>query len=144
MTYLDISPMLVALREQPSTFELRGAELHHLPSHHSFGFTRGGGTAVTRAWCDCAALPISEPQSAEFKGVFDAWVQSYWLPRLAAEAEARRVAKINRHFASHFRPNLAHRLRRWIADRRRPAAQPATPQMATPQMASDAPALVSS
>src|SRR6185312_8008657 len=100
MTYLDISPMLVALREQPANFALRGAELHHIPSRHSFGFTRGGRTAVTRAWCDCAALPISEQQSAEFKLTFDDWMQAYWLPRQAEEAEARRIAKINRHCAS--------------------------------------------
>ena len=121
MTYLDISPMLVALREQPANFALRGAELHHIPSRHSFGFTRGGRSAVTRAWCDCAALPISEQQSAEFKLGFDDWMQAYWLPRQAEEAEARRIAKINRHFASHFRPSLLTRLVRWLAPRR-PAA----------------------
>ena len=114
MTSLDISPMLVALREQPANFELRGAELHHIPSRHSFGFTRGGGAAVTRAWCDCAALPISETQSSQLKIAFDDWMQHYWQPHQAAAAEARRVAKINRHFAAHFRPSLAQRLRRWV------------------------------
>lgn len=123
MTYLDISPMLVALREQPANFALRGAELHHIPSRHSFGFTRGGRSAVTRAWCDCAALPISEAQSSEFKVAFDEWIQAYWLPRLAAESEARRIAKINRHFASHFRPGLLARLMRWIAPQRATALQ---------------------
>lgn len=127
MTYLDISPMLVALREQPANFQLRGAELHHVPSRHSFGFTRGGGAAVTRAWCDCAALPISETQSSQFKLAFDDWMRSYWQPRQAQAEEARRIAKINRHFASHFRPSLARRLLSWMAPRRQPqpAAQPA-------------------
>jgi hypothetical protein len=120
MTYLDISPMLVALREQPANFELRGAELHHVPSRHSFGFTRGGGGAVTRAWCDCAALPISETQSSQFKLAFDDWMLRYWEPHQAEQAEAKRIAKINRHFASHFRPSLAARLLRWIVPRRRP------------------------
>jgi hypothetical protein len=123
MTYLDISPMLVALREQPANFALRGAELHHIPSRHSFGFTRGGRAAVTRAWCDCAALPISETQSAEFKLAFDDWMQCYWQPHQAAEAEARRIAKINRHFASHFRPSLLARVMRWLAPRRTEARQ---------------------
>jgi hypothetical protein len=124
MTYLDISPMLVALREQPSDFELRGVELHHIPSRHSFGFTRGGRSAVTRAWCDCAALPISETQSSEFKTEFDGWMRCYWQPRLAAAAEAKRIAKINRHFASHFKPSLARRFLRWLWPHRRPE-QPA-------------------
>jgi hypothetical protein len=128
MTYLDISPMLVALREQPSDFELRGVELHHLPSRHSFGFTRGGRSAVTRAWCDCAALPISETQSTEFKTAFDGWMLCYWQPRLAAQAEAKRIARINRHFASHFKPSLARRLMRWLSPHRRP--EPTTEQNA--------------
>lgn len=126
MTYLDISPMLVALREQPANFELRGAELHHVPSRHSFGFTRGGRAAVTRAWCDCAALPISETQSSQFKLAFDDWMLAYWQPRQAAEAEARRIAKINRHFASHFRPGLVTRLMRWLKPQRPSQSQAET------------------
>lgn len=109
MAYLDISPMLVALRERPAEFDLRGERLRHVPSHHSFGFTAGGRAIVTRTRCDCAALTITERQSQALRSAFDEWRIGYWEPMVARKAEERRIARINREFARHFRPGL-HRL----------------------------------
>jgi hypothetical protein len=109
MAYLDISPMLVALREQPAEFDLRGDKLRHIPSRHVFGFTSGGRAIVTRTRCDCAALTITERQSALLKAALDDWRGAYWEPMVARKAEERRIARINREFARHFRPGL-HRL----------------------------------
>jgi hypothetical protein len=105
MAYLDISPMLVALREQPAEFELSGSRLRHIPSRHLFAFTGSGRAIVSRTRCDCAQLTIGYRQSAELRTAVDDWTVSYWQPLL----EARRVARINRDFARHFRPGL-HRL----------------------------------
>ena len=109
MAYLDISPMLVALRDRPHDFDLRGETLRHIPSRHTFGFTLGGRAVVTRTRCDCAQLTITERQSAALRTALDAWRVSYWEPLQARKAEARRIARINREFARHFRPGL-HRL----------------------------------
>jgi hypothetical protein len=109
MAYLDISPMLVALREQPADFELRGSTLRHVPSRHMFGFTGSGRGFVSRTRCDCAQLTISQRQSAALRVAIDDWTVSYWQPLLARQVEERRVARINRDFARHFRPGL-HRL----------------------------------
>jgi hypothetical protein len=109
MAYLDISPMLTALREAPAEFDLRRGQLRHLPSRHSFGFTLDGRAIVTHTRCDCAALTISERQSTALKAALRDWTARYWEPLLVRQAEARRIARINRDFARHFRPGL-HRL----------------------------------
>ncbi len=109
MAYLDISPMLVALRERPAEFDLRGEKLRHIPSRHSFGFTAGGRAIVTRTRCDCAALTITERQSSALRVALDDWRVGYWEPMVARRAEEKRVARINRAFARHFQPGL-HRL----------------------------------
>src|SRR5579862_1232217 len=109
MAYLDISPMLVALREQPAEFELRGSKLRHVPSRHLFAFTSSGRAIVSRTRCDCAQLTVSERQSTALRAAVDDWTVSYWQPLLARQAEERRVARINRDFARHFKPGL-HRL----------------------------------
>jgi hypothetical protein len=109
MAYLDISPMLVALREQPAEFELRGAKLRHVPSRHLFAFTGNGRAMVSRTRCDCAQLTITTRQSANLRAAIAEWTTDYWEPLQARRAEARRVARINREFARHFRPGL-HRL----------------------------------
>jgi len=109
MAYLDIGPVLIALREQPTEFELRGAKLRHVPSRHQFGFTGKGRAVISRTRCDCAQLTISSRQSAALRAAIDDWAAVYWQPLQAHRAEVRRVARINRDFARHFRPGL-HRL----------------------------------
>ena len=109
MAYLDISPMLTALREAPSEFDIRRGQLRHIPSRHTFGFTLEGRAVVTRTSCDCAALRVSEHQSTALKAALHDWTVTYWEPLLVRKAEERRVARINRTFARHFRPGL-HRL----------------------------------
>lgn len=109
MAYLDISPMLTALREAPDEFDLRGGKLRHIPSRHLFDFTLEGRAIVTRTRCDCAALTISDRQSAALKIAQREWLVAYWEPLLVRQAEARRVARINRDFARHFKPGV-HRL----------------------------------
>jgi hypothetical protein len=109
MAYLDISPMLTALREAPSEFDMRGGQLRHIPSRHTFGFTVEGRAIVTRTRCDCAALTISDRQSEALKTALRSWTVTYWEPLLVRRAEERRLARINRNFARHFKPGL-HRL----------------------------------
>jgi hypothetical protein len=109
MATLDISPMLTALREAPSEFDMRGGELRHIPSRHTFGFSADGRAMVTRTRCDCALLTVSERQSAALKAALGTWTATYWDPLVARRAEERRVARINRAFARHFQPGL-HRL----------------------------------
>ena len=38
MMYLDVSPMIAALRVSPDQFEVRGGRLRHMPSRHDFDF----------------------------------------------------------------------------------------------------------
>ncbi|MBV8169990.1 MAG: hypothetical protein JO021_24610, partial [Alphaproteobacteria bacterium] len=83
MAYLDISPMLTALREAPSEFDIRRGQLRHVPSRHTFGFTLEGRAVVTRTSCDCAALRVSEHQSAALKTALRDWTVTYWEPSLA-------------------------------------------------------------
>jgi hypothetical protein len=125
MAYLDISPMLTALREAPSEFDMRRGQLRHIPSRHTFGFTVEGRAIVTRTSCDCAALTISDRQTAALQAAIREWTASYWEPLLVRRAEERRVARINRNFARHFKPGL-HRLFDRIAAlwHREPAADP--------------------
>lgn len=130
MAYLDISPMLTALREAPEEFDLRGGKLRHVPSRHSFDFTFDGRAIVTRTRCDCAALTISDRQSAALKVAQSQWLVTYWEPLLVRQAEARRIAKVNREFARHFKPGL-HRLLDRIAALWRREAPEAAPTPAT-------------
>ena len=116
MAYLDLSPMLQAMRVRPSEFEMQGAYLHHVPSHHLLNFDTSGHARV-HARCDCAMLDVSREQSEEVKAAMSAWKVVYWEPRLAQIEAEKRAAEINREFASHFRPPNAWR--RFLARFRR-------------------------
>ncbi len=41
MTYLDVSPVIVALRIDRSEFEMKRGWLRHFPSRHEFKFDEG-------------------------------------------------------------------------------------------------------
>lgn len=104
MAYLDLTPMLQAMRTRPSEFEMQGTYLRHIPSHHLLNFDIWGNARV-HARCDCAMLDVSRDQSEEMKAAISAWKVVYWEPHLARIEAERRAAKINREFASHFRPS---------------------------------------
>lgn len=92
MTYLDVSPMISALRTSPDTFEFTRGYLHHIPSRHTFKFDSGGRVRLD-AQCSCASLRVREDQEASLYEAFNEWRASYWRP-----------LEINRQFAEHFDP----------------------------------------
>src|SRR5271157_1705413 len=97
--YLDVSPMISALRFQPDDFEYAHGWLHHVPSRHRFQFDRLGRVTID-ALCGCAMLSIKPEQTDELVSMFKTWRQQYWTP-----------LETNREFASHFRkPNAWVRL----------------------------------
>lgn len=115
MAYLDVSPMMAALRTAPEEFEVQNGWLHHVPSRHNFAFDRDGRVQI-RAQCNCAALAVKSDQESALLGAFRQWHADYWQPLL-----------INREFASHFEPysplrrmliNLTGRLYRRLSQRR--------------------------
>ena len=116
--YLDVAPMISALRVQPSDFEYSRGWLNHVPSRHRFQFDRSGRVTID-ALCGCAALSVRPEQADELHTIYKTWRHSYWVP-----------LETNREFASHFRaPNPWVRLFRDIrmAWRRfRREAEPAT------------------
>jgi hypothetical protein len=110
MTYLDVSPMIHALRASPDQFEFSSGSLHHIPSRHRFQFDEG--RVRVDAHCDCAFLAVEHRQETALCEAFQEWHVNYWRP-----------VEINREFASHFtRPswirraliNLTERLHRWL------------------------------
>ncbi len=48
MAYLDVSPMIVALRTSPTEFDLRRGLLRHKPSGHWVLFDPLGGSARSK------------------------------------------------------------------------------------------------
>ncbi|MBV8474194.1 MAG: hypothetical protein JO107_16380 [Hyphomicrobiales bacterium] len=103
MAYLDVSPMITALRTQASDFELSRGWLKHAPSRHRFKFDRYGNVSID-AHCDCASLSVAPEQSRELWQEFQVWREVYWRP-----------VEINREFASHFKePNALQRILRRI------------------------------
>src|SRR5579863_7229083 len=103
MAYLDVSPMIGALRESPSDFDMSRGQLRHMPSGHKVVFDAFGGSARIDAQCECATLRISLEQSRELLVAFRTWKQDYW-----------RVVEINRDFADHFRPSFARQSCVWL------------------------------
>ena len=92
--YLDVAPMISALRFQPSDFEFSHGWLNHVPSRHRFHFGRSGRVTVD-ALCGCASLSVRPEQADELHTMFKTWRSSYWVPM-----------ETNREFASRFRaPN---------------------------------------
>jgi hypothetical protein len=92
MAYLDLSPMMVALRTMPEEFEMRDGWLWHNPSQHSFKFDAVGRLQVY-ADCNCAILRVRAEQEPALWAFVQEWRTTYW-----------RAVEINREFASHFRP----------------------------------------
>ena len=99
---LDLSPMIQALKFQPSDFELSGGWLVHVPSRHRFKFGSFGRLTID-AHCGCASLRARREQEGDLMTAFDQWRFDYW-----------RVVEINREFASHFAP--VGRLRKFARD----------------------------
>ncbi len=91
MAYLDLNPVIVAIRERPDEFEMMRGTLHHRSSRHSFGFSTDG-TVRVHAECDCASLMTRPDESALLKTAYDNWHATFWRP-----------IEINREFAGHFR-----------------------------------------
>lgn len=111
MNYLDVSPMIAALRDTPDEFELANGWLNHIRSRHGFRFSPNDGVEI-RAACDCALLAVRQEQQRELAMAYREWESDYWRP-----------LQINREFASHFaaRPglhqwliSLTGRLHRWL------------------------------
>lgn len=102
MPYLDVTPLITALRSTPQEFDLSSGWLCHLRSSHSFrvGFD---DRVQIRAVCDCVLLAVRPEQEREFAAGFREWQASYWQP-----------LKINREFAAHFARRL--RLLQWMID----------------------------
>jgi hypothetical protein len=108
MAYLDLTPMLQAMRARPSEFEMYGPFLQHICSQHLLEVDRRGNVHV-HSRCDCARLEVSREQGEEMMAALSAWKIVYWEPHLAQIEVEKRAAKINREFASHFRPPSAWR-----------------------------------
>ena len=92
MANLDISPMLAAMREQPTAFSMTQDWLKHRPSRHRFKVDPTGHVIVDTQ-CGCAALSVRVEQGRELYEALRIWREEYWIPR-----------QVNRHFARHFRP----------------------------------------
>ncbi len=118
MTYLELSPMIAALRDRPADFEVDRGWLVHFPSQHCFMFDRVGNVAM-RARCECAHLSVRIEQGQELWTAYREWHTSYWRP-----------IEINREFAAHFRrPNVLQRaFRRILAKARRILLDPTLDQ----------------
>jgi hypothetical protein len=97
MAYLDVNPMMVALRNTPEEFEVKQGWLYHSPSQHSFKFDPEGHVQI-RADCNCAFLAVKAEQEKALFNSFQEWQAVYWRP-----------LEINKEFASHFRPRSAFR-----------------------------------
>ena len=107
-SYLNVEPMVVALRTRPADFELNHGWLHHFPSHHRFKISKKGKVRLS-ARCDCAQLAVREYQGLALRDAFQEWYWAYW-----------RAIEINREFAGHFNePAFAGRILRELARRLR-------------------------
>ena len=92
MNYLDVSPMITALRESPNQFEFTYRSLHHIPSQHRFYFDPKGAVRID-AHCECSSLAVDNRQERALHEAFNDWRVNYWS-----------VLQVNREFARHFGP----------------------------------------
>ena len=90
MSYLDLNPLITALRTAPDEFDLVDGWLNHRRSSHGFRFTANDEVQL-RATCDCTLLAMQPEQTRELAKCFREWERDYWRP-----------LQINREFASHF------------------------------------------
>ena len=92
MAYLDVNPVIGALRTVPNAFEFTNGALHHIPSRHQFYF-EGNGRVRLVAECSCSYLTIKDEQQPALTEAFSEWRVNYWRP-----------LEINKQFAEHFDP----------------------------------------
>jgi hypothetical protein len=111
MSYLDLNPLITALRTTPDEFELVDGWLNHPRSFHGFRFSANDEVEL-RATCSCTLLAMWPEQTRELAKCFREWERDYWRP-----------LQINREFASHFvrRGSVRHmlivltnRLHQWL------------------------------
>jgi hypothetical protein len=85
--YLDASPMIRALSESPSEFEMEGNFVRHKPSRHVLKFDVHGDAQLV-ARCNCSQLPINQQQNVELRAAVAVWMDFYWRPLMARQAAA--------------------------------------------------------
>src|SRR5258708_3988566 len=90
MAYLDLTPMLQAMRARPGEFEMQDFYLRHVPSQHLLTFNIWGKAQV-HARCDCAMLEVSSEQSGELTDAISAWKDVNWPPHLPRLIAGRRA-----------------------------------------------------
>jgi hypothetical protein len=91
LRYLDVGPIILALKFQASDFEYARGWLHHIPSRHRFQFDQDGGVIVARrGW---SALSIKPKQTAELRSMFEVWLEAHWQPLETHRAFAVRVVE---------------------------------------------------
>lgn len=87
---IDVSPMIEALKYQPTDFEFAKGTLIHVPSRHRFRFDQKGHVKI-EAPCNCSGRPVRSDLSEPLFQAFKVWRQYYWEP-----------IHLNREFARHF------------------------------------------
>ena len=105
MTYLELAPLITAIRSRPEEFEFSNDTLHHVRSRHRFRFLSDDDMEIDAA-CDCSLLRASPEQARVFNTAYRVWHATYWRP-----------SEINREFASHFEPALWRRVAIWLLRR---------------------------
>jgi hypothetical protein len=77
MGFLDVGPMIAALKTRPADFEMDGAWLHHFSSRHRFKIDREGNVTLD-ARCNCAILHVRRDQGRQLWGAFELWRSAFW------------------------------------------------------------------
>jgi hypothetical protein len=100
VAYLDISPILAAMREQPDAFSLSDGWLIHRASRHRFK-VQADGHVIVDAARGCSHRSVRNEQGRQLYEALETWQAEHWIPR-----------EINRHFSSCIRPSGFWR--RWL------------------------------
>jgi hypothetical protein len=101
VNFLDLDPIITALKTRPTDFEMDGKWLHHFPSRHRFRVDAKGNVRLDTL-CDCALLHSRREQGQALWDAFQIWHSAYWRP-----------IEINEKFAREFRaPNIWQRFYR--------------------------------